>query len=60
MKIIHFLLGLIGRKNKKCCYNCRLRQREVQPKRRLICSATANEVNKNGYCKYWVARYKEE
>jgi len=60
MKIIRFLLGLIGRKNKKCCYNCKWRQREVRLKCRIICVRNGQDVDRDDCCDNWIVRWENE
>lgn len=41
---------------KKNCYNCKHRQREVKPVRRLICSLRYKVVDKDDVCKKFEKR----
>ena len=42
------------------CYNCKFRQKEVRPVRRLVCMKTGEEVLRDYSCKFFEERYDEK
>ena len=43
----------------KRCYNCKYRQKEVQPKRRLVCNLHDKEIDKFDICDDHEDRYPD-
>jgi len=44
----------------KRCYNCKYRQKEVQPKRRLVCNLHDKEIDKFDICDDHEDRYPDK
>lgn len=47
------------KKNKKCCYYCKWRQRERKPEPRLVCQLIDKEMGAEDWCPEYEFRWEK-